>query len=428
MSEPPTPGVPDARAVHIVPALQAVRAVEGAPWERGWRVAGFGVSLAVPGVARHAATEAPLHRSDGTGGGAAARQDAVRFRLLDAEIPGERARWLEVWRRWPAREVMAHPEYVALFARPGERVVAALGEGDGAGVLFPLILRPLAAEPWASPGEDRWDATTPYGYGGPWALGAAREVPEFWGAYEDWCRGAGVVTTFARMTLFADELAAVPGPAELHGPNVVVPLAAGREAVWEGYDRDVRRRVRVARREGLAVEVDLAGARLREFHAVYLHTMVRRGAEPWYHLPLAFFERLVERLEGQFAFVHAIAGGRVVSSELALVSRRNVYAFLGGTSLDAFRHYPNELVRDATIEWAIREGKERYVLGGGRAPEDGILRHKRLLAPGGELPFRTARLVHDPVANHALARRRALAELEHGGWTPRPGFFPAYRA
>jgi hypothetical protein len=140
------------------------------------------------------------------------------------------------------------------------------------------------------------------------------------------------------------------------------------------------------------------------------------------------FERLFERLEGQFAFVHAIAGGRVVSSELALISRRNVYAFLGGTSLDAFRHYPNELVRDATIEWAIAEGKERYVLGGGRTPDDGILRHKRLLAPGRELPFRTARLVHDPVASHALAQRRALAELEHGGWTPRPGFFPAYRA
>ena len=208
---------------------------------------------------------------------------------------------------------------------------------------------------------------------------------------------------------------------------MVVPLARGCEAVWNGYDRDVRRRVRVARREGVTVEVDRVGARLAEFHEIYCHTMVRRGADPWYHLPLAFFERLVERLEGQFAFVHARAGGRVVSSELALLSRTNVYALLGGTRVDAFRLYPNELVRHATAEWAISEGKERYVLGGGRAPDDGILRHKQLLAPGGDVPFRTARLVHDPVGCHALARRRAAAAAP-GGWTPRPGFFPAYRA
>jgi hypothetical protein len=324
---------------------------------------------------------------------------------------------------------MAHPEFVALFARPGDRAVAVLAEAAGATVLFPLVLRPLAAEPWAAPGEDRWDATTPYGYGGPFAWGAARpDGAAFWRAYEAWCSDARVVSTFARLSLFPEQLAPLAGRVEVRLPNVIVPLGDGIEAAWRAYDRDVRRRLRVASREGVTAEVDLAGARVAEFHEIYAHTMARRRAEPWYLFPHPFFDRLVACLPGLFVFVHAISGGRVLSSELALVSARHVYAFLGGTRSDAFGVYPNELVRHATAAWAAARGKAGYVLGGGRSADDGIHRHKRLLAPGGEVPFRTACLEHDAVACRALARRRAGAEAAAGtGWEPRPGFFPAYR-
>jgi hypothetical protein len=324
---------------------------------------------------------------------------------------------------------MAHPAYVRLFARPVDRVVAVLAEEEGATVLFPLILRPLAAEPWSAPDEDRWDATTPYGYGGPYAWGGRGGGGAFWRAYARWCRGARVVSTFARLSLFPAQLAAIEGEVRERLPNVVVPLEAGIEAAWRAYDRDVRRRLRVARREGLTVEVDPAGARVAEFHEIYAHTMRRRGADPWYLFPRSFFEALVAGLPGQFVFVHAVAGGRAVSSELALVSARHVYAFLGGTRSEAFSLYPNELVRHATAEWAAAGAKVAYVLGGGRSRDDGIYRHKRLLAPAGEVPFRTAGLVHDELACHALVRRRAAAETSRAGvWGPGPGFFPPYRS
>jgi hypothetical protein len=353
----------------------------------------------------------------------------LRFRVLDAASPRERAAWIATWRRWPDREVMAHPEYLGLFARPADRVVAVVASSGGARVLFPLVLRPLAAEPWASAGEDRWDATTPYGYGGPFRWGEGTcDGAAFRRSYEEWCRDARIVCTFARLSLFPEQLAPVGGHVETRLPNVVVSLHEGIEAAWRGYDRDVRRRLRVARREGVTVEVDLAGKRVAEFHEIYAHTMARRRAEAWYQFPRTFFERLVERLPGQYVFVHACAGGRVLSSELALVSARHVYAFLGGTRSDAFHFYPNETVRHATAEWAAGQGKTRYVLGGGRSADDGIHRHKRLLAPAGEVPFRTACLVHDALAYHALARRRDAAAAAGGSrWEPRAGFFPAYR-
>lgn len=353
----------------------------------------------------------------------------MSFRVLDAEVEAERDAWLGLWKAWPEREVMAHPEYARLFAEGGARAVAAVGEERGRTILLPLLLRPVVAEPWAAPDEAAWDAITPYGYGGPFTWGDGAGDAEFWRAYAGWCAEARVVSTFLRLSLFPGQLAEIPGDVRERGPNVVVPLGAGVQAVWDGYDRDIRRNVRKSRSCGVQIDVDVEGRRVADFHAVYEHTMGRRGADAWYRFPLRFFEALARNLAGQCAFVHALVDGKVVASELALVSAENVYAFLGGTLQEAFRLFPNEAVRHATAEWAVSQGKRCYVLGGGYAPGDGILRHKKLFAPGSEVPFRVGCLLHDEVAAHRLARRRESAEQARvGPWTPREGFFPVYRA
>jgi hypothetical protein len=353
----------------------------------------------------------------------------TRFFVLDADTAEGLAAWSRLWRAWPGREVFAHPGYGRLFARPGDRLVCAVGELDGATILFPLVLRPLAAEPWSRPGESRWDAITPYGYGGPFAWGPGpRDEAAFWRAYEGWCGARRIVSTFARLSLFPEQRAALPVTPEVRLPNVVRTLAGGLDAIWDDYAHGVRTNVRAAERAGVVVEVDRTGARLDAFLAVYEHTMRRRAAEPFYFFPRAFFEALVEGVGTQLAFIHAVAGGEVVSSELVLVSEERVYPFLGGTRADAFPLRPNDALRHRAIEWAISQGKSAYVLGGGLEAEDGIFRHKRAFAPRGVVPFEVACLVHDAAACRELVRDRARAASPQRPWSPRPRFFPPYRA
>lgn len=354
----------------------------------------------------------------------------MRFRVLDAADVAEREAWREVWGTWRAREVMAHPEYARLFARPCDRTVAVVGEGEGGCVLFPLVLRPLAAEPWAGADERRWDATSPYGYGGPFAWGPGpRDDAGFWAAYAEWCRAEGVVTTFARLSLFPDELAPIPGPVEEISDNVVIGLAGGADALWESYESKVRRWVTVAERAGLEVEVDEEGRRLDAFLAVYRSTMDRHGASAWYYFPRSFFEDIIGRLRGQFAFFCTLSQGEVVSSDLVLVSAERVYYFLGGTLESAFPLGPNYLLKHRIAVWALEHGKKSCVLGGGYEPHDSLLRYKRAFARRGVVPFRVARLTHDEQAcRDLLARRAAAAASGAGAWAPRAGFFPPYRA
>lgn len=354
----------------------------------------------------------------------------MRFEVLDAATAEGLRAWKDLWRAWPTREVMAHPEYARLFARPCDRTVAAAAHGEGGVVLFPLILRPLAAEPWAGPDERRWDATSPYGYGGPFAWGAGtRDADGFWRAFSGWCRDERIVSTFARLSLFPQELAPIPGPVEEIAPNVVIDLDGGLAGLRRGYESKVGRWVSTAERAGLVVEVDEEGRRLDAFLRVYKDTMDRCHADPWYYFPRAFFEAIVGGLRGHFAIFSTLSAGEVVSSDLVLLSAERVYYFLGGTLEAAFPLGPNYLLKHSIAVWALEHGKRTCVLGGGYQPHDGLLRYKRAFARGGVVPFRVARLLHDEGACRDLVTLRAANTAKvAAAWTPRPGWFPPYRA
>jgi lipid II:glycine glycyltransferase (peptidoglycan interpeptide bridge formation enzyme) len=252
---------------------------------------------------------------------------------------------------------------------------------------------------------------------------------EFWRAFSAWCREARLVSTFARLSLFPEQLAPVPGRVEVRYPNVVVPLTGGPDALWRGYEPKVRKWVQAAERAGLEVAVDREGARLDAFLSIYESTMRRREADAWYFFPRSFFEAIVERLAGQFAFFFTLSRGEPVSSDLVLCSEEHVYYFLGGTLAEAFPLGPNYLLKHRIAAWAMEQGKRAYVLGGGYALGDGLFRYKRAFARRGEVPFRIACLVHDERAFAELAARRAeVARNDGEPWVPRPEFFPPYRA
>jgi len=355
---------------------------------------------------------------------------AMTVLFLDAAVPADRERWLAAWRAWPDREVAAHPTYVELFTAPGQRAIAAVLDGsdsDG-GVLYPFVLRPLAAEVWADDGDDRWDSITPYGYGGPWAWGTGRErSEEFWDAWDAWATGEGrVVSAFIRLALFPEQLlATIRGEVLDRMPNVARSLDLDDDTLWYDYAHKVRKNVKRARKHELHVEVDTTGERMDEFLAIYERTMERRGAADGFYFPRAFFQTIVADLPGNFAFFHVLDGERMVSTELVLVSEDTLYSFLGGTEQDAFPMRPNDLLKHEVIRWGRDHGRKWFVLGGGYGGADGIFKYKLAFAPKGEVTFRIGQRIIDPAACDALMARRREQDPT---WEPATDYFPPYRA
>lgn len=320
------------------------------------------------------------------------------LRSLDAGNATDRAVWLRRWRA-TGREPFAHPVLGELFADEGDRVIAITSDS---GVLLPLRLRPI-------PGAlGMLDATGPYGYGGAYRpRGAASRQPELWTAFAAWCRRHQVVTAFARMHPFADDVVAPPSASLVdRSVTVVRSVLADDHALLADADRKVRKNVRRAVADGVQVHVTTSTDGFEDFFRIYASTMSRREASAAYRFDRAFFERIHRELDGSFAYALATQGGVVVSAELVLHSERHAYSFLGGTDESAYASRPNELLKLAIARWCRTHGIADYVLGGGATPGDGIERYKRAFAPNGVQRFQTMQLVLDVDEEARLSQGR----------------------
>jgi hypothetical protein len=354
----------------------------------------------------------------------ASPQDCV---VLDAAVPEQRTQWLAVWDASPHRDVVAHPAYAELFARAEDRTVCACQTRPDGAILFPLILRPLRAEAWAR-AEDACDLVSPYGYGGPFGWGAY-EAEAFWSEFDRWAQTVHAVSLFVRLSLFEDHLIPFKGDTVVKGPAVVVPLDLPADRLLASYDNAARKNVRQAERAGVTIEVDRGCRRLDDFLGIYYSTMDRLEARPMYYFPRTFFDALLNSLPEQPVLFHALHGGRVLSTELLLVSKDYLYSFLNGTAEEGMPVRANPLLRHAVNLWAHAQGKRYVLLGGGyEAAEDSLFRYKQRYAPKRRQSFCVGTRILDRTSYQRLVDRRAAWERAQGRpWWPLPDFFPAYR-
>ncbi|WBB71727.1 GNAT family N-acetyltransferase [Micromonospora sp. WMMD1128] len=356
----------------------------------------------------------------------------MNLEIWNAHDPADAARWARVHERWRRREVVAHPAYVRLFGDPAGAPMAAYARTSAGFVLYPFVLRPVDAPHLREAGAGWQDIASPYAAssGGPFQEGVSEaEAKDFWAAFDEWCRSRRVVTEFARLHVFGDRILPYPGQVRPRLPNVLRDLRVPADVRWREFEHKVRKNVNKARRSGVVVEADPTGARLDDFLAVYSATMDRRGAEETYHFSRAFLEAVIRELTGQFVFFHALHEGRVVSSELALLSADHIWSFLGGTDERAFALRPNDLLKVEMFDWAERHGRIGCLLGGGYRPDDGIFRYKRSFAPDTLLTYCTgSRVLNEPAYDALTAAHHREGVRRDPGWQPDPTFFPAYRA
>jgi len=348
------------------------------------------------------------------------------FVVLEASNREQHEKWLRLWTALPGREVFAHPDYAQLFLEPDSEALCASWEVDTDVVLFPFVMRQLSNLPGAT-SDKIYDIITPYGYGGAF-FGGQPVATQFWAGFRRWCEEKRVVSCFARLSLFPTQVLPFDGVISKQQYNVVCNLKSTPGKIWEQYEAKVRKNVKRAVRCDLTVEVDDCGARLQEFYQIYQSTMERRAAKQFYLFSESFFTNLVQRLRGMYCFFHVLHEGKVVSTELVLLSSSRMYSFLGGTLSSHYSMRPNDLLKHSIIEWGISRGLLDFVLGGGAAPNDGIFAYKKSFAPEGLHPFMVGKQIYDDKLYGHLVQQRKDWLQESYRSIENTDFFPLYRA
>jgi hypothetical protein len=262
-----------------------------------------------------------------------------------------------------------------------------------------------------TPGADRQDAVSAYGYPGALVEGAGAAPAA---ADVDWT-AAGLVSLFAR-----DRLG--------EPPFLAGATERGRVLVHEPTrPRAVRRRlaeqIRQNERRGYAVQVDAgpeteAGDRAA-FLDAYTETMRAAGAGGRYLFDRAYIDAVLE-FDRSWLLV-ARARGKAVAGAITAVSDDHLHYFLGGTAESARADSPFKNVVSAMLDLAD-ELALPLNLGGGLEAGDGLERFKRGFA-NADAPFHAHEVVCDPEAYAGLVGSREAGSREAGA-----AFFPAYRA
>jgi hypothetical protein len=330
--------------------------------------------------------------------------------------------------RWRARlaasplgDFYHDPAYLAaLSARgEGEPLFFHYADGDGAG-FHAVLLRPLAALPFAHPYAAACDAVSPYGYAGP-VISRADGAADFWAAWREAARGRGVVAEFVRFHPLLRNHQAFAGCLDVReaGETIWLDLAGDFES---GLSASCRRNERLAARRGLVVE--RAGFdRLPQFWEMYSATMRRKGADDYYFFDLPYFERFRDGFGDDCRLMRAHVDGRDAAYSLCVRHRDFLHYHLSCSDDALAKLKPVDRLLVETARQARAAGLRAFHLGGGYRGRDSLHEFKARFSPL-RAGFFVGRAVHDAAA---VAHLTALARA--AGRAPSdPSFFPPYRS
>lgn len=302
-------------------------------------------------------------------------------------------------------------EISSLLEPAGTRPVLIEARSADGVVRLPLLLRPID--------KDYWDATSSYGYGGPWIEGSP-DYTNLRAVLDTWARDNRVVATFVRLnpvlenhtitSLFADTI-------EI-GDTVFWPTPPEADLL-SAMKKKHRQYARKGEREGLQARVTHNPSDLGPFAELYNESMNRLDALDFYRFPRRYWEETAGGAQVETILCDVDYGNEHMASLLCLASENYLHAHLLGTSDLGRELKANYLAYLVAARWAQSTGRRGFHLGGGYSGEgEDLLAWKSGFCPTSDFrKFYVAKLVHDDVQYFRLSGTHSLE-----------GFFPPWRS
>ena len=324
-----------------------------------------------------------------------------------------------------------HLKYIEIFGGGLKNLICYIykSEISNNSILMIGHLKPIDFTPEAT---IRFDFITPYGYTGPLFTKDVNEteIKYFWKEVDIWNKKNGIVTQFIRFNLNSNH--------EFYNGEVLPTMLnikgkiINEDSQWRAFEHKVRKNINTALRENLTCNtfyMDISDTNIKEFHDIYIETMVRTSAKECFMYSIEKFIDFIKSNPELVAICTVYFQSIPVSSELLLISKDTIYSFLGGTNEKYFDKRPNDFLKVQAINWARNKSKDYYVLGGGYGFEDGIFKYKKSFFPNDVVKFYTGRKVVDENQYNVLINKYNNSRINRGLEIieiEKTNFFPLY--
>ena len=130
---------------------------------------------------------------------------------------------------------------------------------------------------------------------------------------------------------------------------------------------------------------------------MYVETMEKNGADPYYLFNGEYFESLGSMKENACIF-YAVLEGKPISSSIIFYNDRYMHYHLSGSCTEYRKYSPSNLLLYEAACMASQMGIRQFHLGGGMSPDDSLFGFKKQFNKQGRAPFVVGRTIFDTKA------------------------------
>lgn len=275
-------------------------------------------------------------------------------------------------------------------------------------------------------GEQYFDISSPYGYGGPYietcTEGKKEQLlNEYKAAFEQFCEENRIICEFVRFHPIVNngkDFSLIYN-AQCIRQTVGTNLESD-DPVTDEFSKGARKCIRRAEREGITWRVTQGPQSISDFVDIYYSTMERDKARDFYFFSPEYFEKCLELFREHILYVEAIYHEKTIAAGFYFCYGSTIHAHLSGTLKEYIHLSPAYIIKYATAVWGKEHGYKLIHYGGGtsNSPEDPLFVFKSKFTKKTFFDFYVGRVVWNRRVYDELVEMTGKADSE---------YFPQYR-
>lgn len=356
-------------------------------------------------------------------------------------LPSGDAKWKGLIEGMPAhlRDLHFLPEYGRIYEDVyGFKAQLAVWYDDEGYIVQPFVLRPVRELEFMkeADGENYYDLSHPYGYGGPLAstIKACEAFPEFHYQFQNYCDEQGYASEFCSLhpLLINEQKPMLEVLCQPYYQKDVfsVELPDNESSLLEGFSQGHRRNYRKALNAGVRIEkVEINKKTLNQFIEIHRYTMQRHEAAERWWFPEDYFPACYRHLGDSGASIFfAYYKDELASACFLVHAYQTAYYHFGGSYDRFYDVRASNLLMTKAMIWAQAQGYKKFHLGGGVTPseDDPLIKFKKGFGAK-SYPLWSYECVHCRKTYDILSSMKIEHERKMGKNVVNKGYFPLYR-
>ncbi len=318
-------------------------------------------------------------------------------------LPDNLHEWKQTLMSLPIKcqDIYFTPENIQCYARGESSQVLCLTYQEGEQIwFFPGVLKPIRKIGKTSLPSGWFDFEATYGYGGPLSNSEDSDfLSRASQAFIDWAQNKGVIAQVVRFhPLLANQRWIKDDGLEILFSRYTMSVDLARYGQSPSFYKKSARNV-ISRARHLGIEARLldVNREFPAFQALYLSTMERVGAEPFYFFDDLYFDRLRSLVKENGFIIGAFHQGQMNAAALFLYGNSWLHYHFSASDYDNRLPGATNLILDKAFQEAKSKRLRRVFMGGGSSAEeeDSLLKFKQSMSTDTH-PFYLGTRIYNP--------------------------------